>query len=340
MRDVMKAFKIVLIICLFLTLSLISCKEKAEETTQPEVTTGSGAAPKPPIPPELKLPIVMPRKPVIVFSSDRTGNYELYYMSIDGSNVTQVTSSQNLDYYPRFSPDGLKLVFASTRDSDYQEIYLMNADGTDVARLTKNEVRDYDPCFSPDGSKIFYTSVAAKEEDQTGPPKSSIYRIDIDGSNQVKVKDDPNGNYSDYDPTASPDGLKLLFSSSRTYDDEIYIMDIEGSLPTNLTNTEGWDGRPSFSADGSKIVFSSGREGNGETADIYIMNSDGTGVKRLTDSGVWNTDPCFSPDGLKIVFGSKKDATVDIFIMDADGKNAVQLTKNAGRNYYPRFSSE
>ena len=70
------------------------------------------------------------------------------------------------------------------------------------------------------------------------------------------------------------------------------------------------------------------------------MNSDGTGVKRLTDSGAWNTDPCFSPDGLKIVFGSKKDAAVNLFIMDADGTNAVQLTKNAGRNYYPRFSSE
>ena len=336
----MKVFKIIFIIFLFLTLSLISCKEKALETIQPEVTIGSGAAPKPPIPPELKLPIVMPQKPIIVFSSDRTGNYELYYMSIDGSNVTQATSSQNLDYYPRFSPDNSKLVFASTRDSEYQEIYLMDADGTDVIRLTKNEVRDYDPCISPDGFKIFYTSISENSEDQPLPLKYNIYSMTIDGSNQVKVKDDPNGDYNDYDPNISPDGLKLLFSSSRTYDDEIYIMDVEGSLPTNLTNTEGWDGRPGFSPDGLKIVFSSGRKGNGETSDIYIMNSDGTGVKRLTNDGVFNTDPCFSPDGLKIVFGSKKDAAVDIFIMDADGKNAVQLTKNAGRNYYPRFSSE
>jgi len=282
----------------------------------------------------------VPQKPVIVFSSDRTGNYELYYMSMDGSNVVQVTSSEYVDYYPRFSPDGSKLVFASTRDNEYPEIYLMNSDGTDVKRLTKNEVSDDDPCISADGSKIFYTSVAAKEENQAGPPKSSIYSMDIDGFSQVIIKDDPNGNYSDYDPYVSPDGLKLLFSSSRTYDDEIYIMDIKGLQPANLTNTKGWDGRPSFSPDGSKIVFSSGREGSGETADIYIMNSDGTGVKRLTDSGVFNTDPCFSPDGLKIVFSSKKDATVNLFIMDADGTNAVQLTKNAGRNYYPRFSSE
>ncbi|MHB8279116.1 MAG: DPP IV N-terminal domain-containing protein [Candidatus Humimicrobiaceae bacterium] len=336
----MKAYKIILIICLFLALLLISCREKAEEITQPTVNAGSQEASDTTITQVFKLPVEMPKKPVIVFSSDRTGDSELYYMSIDGGNVVQVTSSENANYHPRFSPDGSKLVFASTRDSDYSEIYLMDVDGTDVARLTKNEVSDDDPYFSPDGSKIFYTSVAAEEENQTGPPKSSIYRINIDGSNQVIVKDDPNGNYSDYDPIISPDGLKLLFSSPRTYDDEIYIMDIEGSLPTNLTNTEGWDGRPSFSPDGSKIVFSSGRKGNGETADIYIMNSDGTDVKRLTNSLTWNTDPYFSPDGLKIAFSSKKDDIADIFVMDANGKNVVQLTKNAGTNYYPRFSSE
>jgi Tol biopolymer transport system component len=339
----MKAFKTILVFCLLLPLFLISCNEKAEVievTTQPEVTTGYGAAPITTIAPELKVPVIMPQKPVIVFCSDRTGNYELYYMSMDGSNVTQVTSSEYLDYYPRFSPDNSQLVFSSTRDSENQEIYLINTDGTNVERLTENDVRDYDPCISVDGLKIFYTSIAAEKENQTGPPKSSIYSMNIDGSGQVMVKDDPNGNYSDYDPIVSPDGLKLLFSSSRTYDDEIYIMDIEGLQPVNLTNTQGWDGRPNFSPDGSKIVFSSGREGNGETADIYIMNSDGTDVKRLTESGAFNTDPCFSPDGAKIVFGSEKDAAVDIFIMDADGKNAVQLTKDAGRNYYPRFSQE
>ena len=336
----MKAYKIMLIVCLFLSLLLISCKAKAEVIAQLEVTTSSQVASDTTMAQEFKLPVEMPKKPIIVFSSDRTGDNELYYMSMDGSSVVQVTSSPNADYHPRFLPDGSKLVFASTRDSDHSEIYLMDATGTDVVRLTENEVSDDDPFFSPDGSKIFYTSVAAEQENQPGPPKSSIYRVDIDGSNQVTVKDDPNGNYSDYDPTVSPDGLKLLFSSSRTYDDEIYIMDIEGSLPTNLTNTEGWDGRPSISSDGSKIVFSSGREGNGETADIYIMNVDGTDVKRLTDNGAWNTDPCFSPDGSKIVFSAKKDDTADIFIMDADGKNVVQLTKNAGSNYYPRFSLE
>ena len=336
----MKTIKAVFIICLFLSLFLVSCKAKVVETTQSKVTADTKAAPITTMAQESKLPIEIPKKPVIVFSSDRTGDYELYYMSIDGSSVVQVTSSPNADFHPRFSPDGSKIVFASKRDSDYLEIYLMDADGTDVARLTKNEVSDDDPCISPDGSKIFYTSVAAEGENQAGPPQSSIYRMNIDGSGQVMVKDDPNGNYSDYDPTVSPDGLKLLFSSSRTYNDEIYIMDIEGLQPTNLTNSEGWDGRPSISPDGLKIVFSSDRKGDGETADIYVMNSDGTGVERLTDSGAFNTDPCFSPDGSKIVFSSKKDDIADIYIMDADGKNVIQLTKNASSNYYPRFSLE
>ncbi|MCL5069977.1 MAG: hypothetical protein M1308_03655 [Actinobacteria bacterium] len=129
----MKVFKIVLIICLFLTLSLIACKESTVETTQAKVTTDSSeAAPITTIAPNFNVPIAIPQKPVIVFCSDKTGNYELYYMSIDGSNVVQVTSNEYVDYYPRFSPDGSKLVFASTRDSEYPEIYLMNSDGTDL----------------------------------------------------------------------------------------------------------------------------------------------------------------------------------------------------------------
>ena len=117
-------------------------------------------------------------------------------------------------------------------------------------------------------------------------------------------------------------------------------MDVKDLLPTNLTNMEGWDGRPCFSPDGSRIVFSSSRDGNGETADIYTMNSDGTNVKRLTNIKAWSTDPCFSPDGSMIVFSSEKNYIADIFLMNANGKNIVQLTKETGNNYYPRFSSE
>lgn len=336
----MKVIKIIFVVCLLLSLLLISCKAKAVDTTQAEVTTISQIASDTTMTQGFKLPVEMPKKPVIAFSSDRTGDNELYYMSIDGSNVTQVTSSPNADYHPSFSPDGSKLIFASTRDSDHSEIYLMDVDGTNLVRLTENEVSDDDPCVSPDGSKIFYTSVASEQENQPGPPKSSIYMMNIDGSNQVIIKDDLNGNYSDYDPVVLPDGLKLLFSSSRTYDDEIYIMNIENLQSNNLTINQGWDGRPGISSDGSKIVFSSGRDGNGETADIYIMNIDGTGVKRLTDNGAFSTDPCFLPDGSKIVFSSQKDDISDIFIMDSDGKNIIQLTINAGSNFYPRFFPE
>lgn len=145
----MKAFKIGLIICLFLTLSLISCQEKAVETTQPEVTANSsGAAPITTIAPKLKVPVIMPQKPVIVFCSDRKGgNYELYYMSIDGSNVTQVTSSEYLDYYPRFSPDGSKIVYGSKKDAAV-DIFIMDTDGKNAVQLTNDSGRNYYPRFS------------------------------------------------------------------------------------------------------------------------------------------------------------------------------------------------
>ncbi|GAI97954.1 unnamed protein product, partial [marine sediment metagenome] len=72
---------------------------------------------------------------------------------------------------------------------------------------------------------------------------------------------------------------------------EIYIMNIDGSGQTNLTNNLAWDFEPCFSPDGSKIAFESLRDGNCE---IYIMNVDGSGQTRLTDNPADDESPCFS----------------------------------------------
>lgn len=300
-------------------------EESTEETTPPSVEL-------------IDLPVTVPANPVIVFCSDRTGNSEIFYMSIDGSNLVQVTANPYADYHPRFSPDFKQIVYVSyCTDTESAEIFISNVDGTDIKRLTENEFSDADPCFTPDGSKIIFGSER---------PESSIYIMNMDSLDMMKIKDSETGSYSDYCPVISPDGKRILFASGRTHSDEIYIMDLDGSNLESLTSEEGWDGRPSFSTDGTKIVFTSDRDSNNTgSSDIYIMNADGSGVKRLTDLGGFSTDPCFSPDGTKIVFSFEKFDEdeylgTDIFIMDAVGSNIIQLTENQGDNYYPRFSPE
>jgi hypothetical protein len=132
-------------------------------------------------------------------------------------------------------------------------------------------------------------------------------------------------------------GSKIVFTSYSNGNNEIYIMNIDGSGQTRLTNNPAADDYPSFSPDGSKIIFASNRGGNW---DIYIMNADGSGQTRLTNNPAFDEYPCFSPDGTKIAFTSKRDASYEIYIMNADGSGQTRLTNNPAYDGCPSFSPD
>ncbi|GAI51265.1 unnamed protein product, partial [marine sediment metagenome] len=109
---------------------------------------------------------------------------------------------------------------------------------------------------------------------------------------------------------------------SYSMDDEIFIMNVDGSEQVNLTNnpTTG-DGEPCFSPDGSKIAFVS-IPYNGGDYEIYIINVDGSGETNLTNNPTTGDgEPCFSPDGSKIAFTSIREANREICIMNVDGSD-------------------
>jgi Tol biopolymer transport system component len=84
----------------------------------------------------------------IAFASHGTGNYEIYVMNADGSNIRQITDSPSDDIYPTWSPDGRMLAFATNRDGNW-EIYMMNADGSNQTNLTNNPANDTQPDWGP-----------------------------------------------------------------------------------------------------------------------------------------------------------------------------------------------
>ena len=88
-------------------------------------------------------------------------------------------------------------------------------------------------------------------------------------------------------------------------------MDADGSNQTRLTYTPSKDYSPSWSPDGSKIAFSSSRDGNYE---IYVMDADGSNQTNLTNNSANDSGPSWSPDGSKIAFSSSRD----VYIMDVD----------------------
>ncbi len=119
--------------------------------------------------------------------------------------------------------------------------------------------------------------------------------------------------------------------------EEIFVMNIDGSGVTALSNSPGDDRDPAWSPDGKRLAFTSDRDGNTE---VYIMNADGTNQTRLTTSPENEHHPEWSPDGTLIVFSrTMADNSGDLFVTNLDGTATARLTDTPKRNEaYPDWS--
>lgn len=135
----------------------------------------------------------------------------------------------------------------------------------------------------------------------------------------------------------TPGGEQIAFNSSRDGNDEIYLMNSDGTGLVNLTNHPSFDAQPTWSPDGSKIAFTSARDGN---QDIYVMNANGTGLVNLTRSPRHEYMPSWSPDGSRIAF--VRDVgfpmILEIAIMNADGSGPTNISNNPDWVLRPAWS--
>ena len=198
-------------------------------------------------------------------------------------------------------------------------IAVMAADGSGRTRLTNN--LDYDPQFSPDGRLIAFA-----REMYLSP--TEIFVMAADGSGLMRLT---NNTTTDEQPSWSPDGERIAFSSRPDGNFEIYVMNADGSAQTRLTDDPAQDEQPSWSPDGRQIAFRSDRDGN---AEIYVMGADGSAPTRLTNNPASDGDPSWSPDGQQIAFTSSRDGSREIYAMNADGSEQTRLTNDP----YPAFA--
>jgi Tol biopolymer transport system component len=132
----------------------------------------------------------------------------------------------------------------------------------------------------------------------------------------------------------------IAFSSNRDAggNTEVYVMNADGSAQTRIfSNTNIFDGQPSWRPDGQKLAFTSLRDGN---AEIYSMNVDGSGVARLTANTATDDDPAWSPDSSKIAFESFRDGNAEIYVMNPDGTGPTRLTNNTATDTQPAWSPD
>ncbi len=285
-------------------------------------------------------------------------------------NIRMLTfEGENAEAY--FSFDEKKLIFQATfGDLECDQIITMNIDGTDKKMVSTGKGRTTCAYYLPGDERIIYASTHHYDENCPEPPDRSkgyvwklyeefdIFAANADGSDLIQLT---NSNRYDAEATVSPLGDKIVFTSMRDGDPEIYVMDIDGSNQTRLTFEKGYDGGPFFSHDGSKIVFRAGRpktekelEDYNELVEtglvrptaleIYFMNADGSDIRQVTNFGKASFAPFFHPDGERIIFSSNKNSKsgreFNLFIINIDGTGLEQVTFNESFDGFPMFSSD
>ncbi len=260
----------------------------------------------------------------ILFQSDRDGDWEIYVMNADGSDVVQLTYNSADDEYPVWSPDGKRIAFKSNRDGNF-EIYVMNADGSNQQRLTEHPSNDEDPAWSPDGKRLAFHSDRESAME--------IYLMNVDGSGLTQFTKTIGKNAL---PAWSPGGKRMAYTGNRYLGWNVYVTNLDKSDDKKITDGHGAC-RPDWSPDGTRIAFVS-QEADGK-GDVWSIQPDGSEKMQLTfDEERYDYYPAWSPDGNYLTYATTPDKETgnwEIYVMTANGKRHAQITRDPARDKFP-----
>ncbi len=293
------------------------------------------------------------------------------------ANIKQLTfGGDNAEAY--FSRDSKKVCFQSNNPAwglECDQIFYMDIkkglkDATQRPQfISTGKGRTTCSFFMPDGKHILFGSTHLGSEKCPPPAKPyknrylwavyedfDIFVSDMKGNIKKQLTDIKG---YDAEATISPNGDKIVFTSTRDGDLDLYTMDIDGSNVKRITNQLGYDGGAFFSPDGKKLVFRASRPKTTEDSleykkllsmnlvaptdmEIYTCNVDGSDLQQLTHLGKANWAPFYHPSGKKIIFSSnhhsQRGYDFQLYMINIDGTGLERVTENSYFNAFPMFS--
>ena len=297
-------------------------------------------------------------------------------------NIRQLTfGGNNAEAY--WSRDDRQLIFQSDWDrinsQGCDQQFVMNADGSALAggrlgryrQVSTGQGRTTCGYFLPDGRVVFGSTHRAAP---ACPPAASmaggryvwsiydtydIYVANADGSNVQPLITGPG---YDAEPTVSPDGRTIVFTSTRSGDLELWTYDLATGATRQITDTPGYDGGAFFSRDSKQLVWRASRpEGDELTAyrdllrrglvepkemELFVANADGSNARQITQLPGANWAPFFHPDGKRIVFSSNHESIQQgtggrvfaVWMVNTDGTGLRKIIDSGTFDAFPMFS--
>ncbi|MCX7834591.1 MAG: hypothetical protein N2450_00810 [bacterium] len=283
-------------------------------------------------------------------------------------NIRMLTNGgENAEAYFSFSEN--QLIFQATvGDLQCDQIFTMDVDGSNKKMVSTGLGRTTCAYFLPGDSLILYSSTHLYDPKCPPTPdrtKGYVWKLydsfDIfvaksDGSN---LKPLTNVKGYDAEATVSPQGDKIVFTSTRDGDPELYTMNLDGSNVTRITHEKGYDGGAFFSWDGKKLVFRASRpKTEKELADyqelvesglvrptrleLFVCDADGKNIRQVTNNGAANFAPFFHPDGKRIIFSSNMDSprNFELYMINIDGSGLKRITYHNEFDGFPMFTKD
>lgn len=287
------------------------------------------------------------------------GNNAEAYFSFDG---------KSLSFQSDFSKWGVQCdqifdlrIDKAASDSTYQPRMISTGKGRTTCSY-----------YLPGNKKILYASTHKGGEACPPPPppradrkylwaiypEYDIYIANKKGKILRQLTDEPG---YDAEATISPDGQKIVFTSTRSGDLELYTMNIDGSDVKQITSDLGYDGGAFFSPDSKKLVFRASRPATSDEIreykdllaqglvaptrmEIYTCNLDGSQMRQVTHLGKANWAPFYLPDNRRIIFSSnhhsERGFDFQLYVIHEDGTGLERVTTESYFNAFPMFSPD